>query len=198
MGTPDFAVPALEAILDAGHEVVAVYTRPERPKGRGQKAQKSPVQDVAERHNLPVCTPLSLKKDMEAQAAFAALNADVAVVAAYGLILPPPVLEAPQYGCLNIHASLLPRWRGASPIQHAILAGDAMSGVTIMQMERGLDTGPMILKRNVSLMPEITARSLHDELSGLGAAMIVEVLARLDDGIGGEKQDESLSTYAPL
>ncbi len=200
MGTPDFAVPALQAIIDAKHDVVAVYTQPPRPKGRGQQVQSSPVQALAERHGIPVRTPKSLKKDPEAQAAFADLGADAAVVAAYGLILPLSVLRAPKHGCLNIHASLLPRWRGASPIQHAILAGDDVSGVTIMQMEEGLDTGPMILKRAVALRPRTTARGLHDELSALGAAMIVKVLDMLrgDGVLDAEPQDENLGTYAPL
>jgi methionyl-tRNA formyltransferase len=199
MGTPDFAVPALEAIIDGGHEVVAVYTQPPRPKGRGQQVQPSPVQAVAEAHNLIVHTPLSLKKDKRAQEEFAALGADIAIVAAYGLILPPAVLRTPLHGCLNIHASLLPRWRGASPIQHAIWAGDKESGVTIMQMEEGLDTGPMIEKHAVALRAETTARRLHDELSALGAAMIANLLKRLASGekLEAEPQDAALATYAP-
>jgi methionyl-tRNA formyltransferase len=201
MGTPDFAVPALQAIIDAGHEVLAVYTQPPRPKGRGQQVQISPVQTLAERHGIPVRHPKSLKKDAEAQVAFAALDADIAVVAAYGLILPKAVLDAPRHGCLNIHASALPRWRGASPIQHAILAGDAVSGVTIMRMEEGLDTGPMLLKREVSLHAQTTARSLHDELSALGSALVIEVLSHLaakENLPEADIQDDKLATYAPL
>jgi methionyl-tRNA formyltransferase len=197
MGTPDFSAPALQALIDAGHDVVCVYTQPPRPKGRGQQVQPSPVHALAERHGIPVRTPKSLKKNPQAQADFTALKLDVAVVAAYGLLLPPAVLQAPLYGCLNIHASLLPRWRGASPIQHAILEGDGESGVTIMQMEEGLDTGPMILKRAVSLHAQTTARSLHDELSALGAAMIVEILKR-PGPYKAERQNDVLATYAPL
>src|SRR5262249_10179774 len=145
MGTPDFAAAALAALIAAGHEIAAVYSQPPRPAGRGQDLRKSPVQLLAEQHGLPARHPVSLK-DAEAQAAFTALNADIAVVAAYGLILPNPVLTAPRLGCLNIHASLLPRWRGAAPIQRAILAGDAETGITIMQMDEGLDTGAMLVK----------------------------------------------------
>lgn len=200
MGTPDFAVPALEALADRGHEVIAVYSQPPRPKGRGQQVRPSPVHETASAMNIPVYTPLSLKKDEKAQAEFAALAPDVAVVAAYGLILPQTVLEAPRFGCLNIHASLLPRWRGASPIQHAIWKGDAESGVTIMQMEQGLDTGPMIEKKAVNIRPQTTAQSLHDELAALGAAMIVRVLDRLasDGQLEAEPQDDEEATYAPL
>jgi methionyl-tRNA formyltransferase len=197
MGTPDFSAPALQALIDAGHDVVCVYTQPPRPKGRGQQVQPSPVHALADRNGIPVRTPKSLRKDPRAQEEFAALKPDVAVVAAYGLLLPPAVLRAPLYGCLNIHASLLPRWRGASPIQHAVLHGDDESGVTIMQMEEGLDTGPMIVKRAVKLHARTTARSLHDELSALGAAMIVEVL-RNPGPYASEKQDDSRATYAPL
>ena len=146
MGTPDFAVPTLDALLAAGHDVVAVYTQPPRPAGRGKALLPSPVQKRAEAAGLAVRTPVSLR-DPEAQAAFAALDLDAAVVAAYGLILPEPILQAPDYGCINVHASMLPRWRGAAPIQRAILAGDRRTGVTIMQMEKGLDTGPMMADR---------------------------------------------------
>lgn len=200
MGTPDFAVPALDRIIRAGHDVVAVYSQPPRPKGRGQQTQKSPVHLRADADAIPVFTPRSLKKDAEARAVFAAHKADVAVVAAYGLILPKDVLDAPRHGCLNIHASLLPRWRGASPIQHAVLSGDEMSGVTIMQMEEGLDTGPMILKRTVALTPATTAQGLHDELSALGGLMILDALDSLAAGqaLQGEAQNDALSTYAPM
>lgn len=197
MGTPEFSVPALKAIAASGHKVISVYTQPPRPKGRGQQLQKSPVHLCAEELGIPVSPPRSLKKDMEAQATFAALGADVAVVAAYGLILPKIVLDAPRYGCLNIHASLLPRWRGASPIQRAVWAGDRQSGITIMQMEEGLDTGPMIAHDAVDLDDTITTSQLHDMLSAMGAAMIVPVLDHIDD-IKPVAQDDALSLYAPM
>ena len=197
MGTPDFAVPALQAILDAGHEVVAVYSQPPRPKGRGQQVQKSPVHELAEQHNIPVFTPRSLRKDAEAVAVFAGHNADVAVVAAYGLLLPKTVLDAPRFGCLNIHASLLPRWRGAAPIQYAVWRGDAQSGITIMQMDVGLDTGPMLLKDACAITPATTASSLHDALSVMGGRLIVQALAQLGQMIGVVQEDDG-STYAPM
>ena len=181
MGTPDFAVPALAAILQAGREVVGVYSQPPRPAGRGQQVRPSPVQKFAEEHGLPVFTPKSLRK-AEEQAAFAALNADVAVVAAYGLILPLAVLDAPRLGCVNIHGSLLPRWRGAAPIQRALLAGDAETGITIMQMDEGLDTGGMLLKEALVIGPDDTATTLHDRLAAMGARLIVEALALLERG----------------
>lgn len=196
MGTPHFAVPALETLLQAGHDVVAVYTQPPRPAGRGQNLQKSAVQDCAEKHGLPVHTPNTLKTP-DAQAGFAALEADVAVVAAYGLILPGPVLAAPRYGCINIHASLLPRWRGASPIQHAIWKGDAQTGITIMQMNAGLDTGDMLRKEAVEITPQTTCPALHDTLSAMGGRMIRDVLARIDD-LTPEAQDDAASCYAPM
>ena len=200
MGTPDFSVPALRMMVDHGFNVVAVYSQPPRPKGRGQQVQKSPVHEAADALGIPVYTPLSLKKDAEAQTTFAAHNADIAVVAAYGLILPQAVLDAPRYGCLNIHASLLPRWRGASPIQHAIWHGDAQSGVGIMQMEAGLDTGAVIAERAVPIRPTTTAQSLHDELSALGAALMVEILQKTQDH--GQQtatpQNEAHVTYAGL
>ncbi len=180
MGTPDFAVPILEALVVAGHEVVAVYAQPPRPAGRGYREQPSPVQRAAETAGIPVHTPARL--DAAEQETFRALSVDAAVVAAYGLILPKPVLSAPRLGCLNVHASLLPRWRGAAPIQRAILAGDTETGVTIMQMDEGLDTGPMLLAEPVSIGPETTAASLHDALSALGARMIVCALAGRADG----------------
>lgn len=199
MGTPDFAAEALRALIGSAHEVVAVYSQPPRPKGRGHHVQKSAVHELAEKHNIPVFTPKSLKS-IEEQAVFASHNADVAVVAAYGLLLPQAVLDAPKFGCLNIHASLLPRWRGASPIQRAIWAGDAQSGVTIMQMDKGLDTGDMIAKVAVDLDETMTASSLHDVLAEKGASLTLEVLA--DIAAYGkpkaEKQDESLVTYAHL
>lgn len=177
MGTPEFSVPVLEA-LAARHEVVAVYSQPPRPAGRGKELRPSPVQACAERLGLPVRHPVSLK-GAEAQAEFAALGADVAVVVAYGLILPQAVLDAPRFGCLNIHASLLPRWRGAAPIHRAIMAGDAETGICIMRMEAGLDTGPVLLRKAVAIgVGEVTAE-LHDRLSAIGARLIVEALERL-------------------
>jgi methionyl-tRNA formyltransferase len=181
MGTPDFAVPCLDALVAAGHGIAAVYTQPPRQAGRGKKPRPSPVQQAAERHGFEVRTPLSLKA-VEEQAAFGALGLDAAVVVAYGLILPKPVLTAPRLGCLNIHASLLPRWRGAAPIQRAIMAGDKETGVTIMQMDEGLDTGPMLLCERVAIADEDTAGTLHDKLAALGARLIVTALDRLAFG----------------
>lgn len=197
MGTPEFSVPALKAIAASRHRVVAVYTQPPRPKGRGQHLQKSPVHDCADSLGVPVYHPRSLKKDPVAQAEFSALGAAVAVVAAYGLILPRPVLDAPRYGCINIHASLLPRWRGASPIQRAVWAGDEASGITIMQMEEGLDTGPMIAHEAVPLDDATTTSWLHDALSALGGAMIVPVLDNIDE-IKAVPQEDAGVTYAPM
>jgi methionyl-tRNA formyltransferase len=194
MGTPEFAVPTLDALVEAGHEVAAVYSQPPRPAGRGKALRLSPVQQRAEALGIEVRTPLSLK-DPDAQAAFAALELDSAVVAAYGLILPRPILEAPRLGCLNVHASLLPRWRGAAPIQRAILAGDAITGVTIMQMEEGLDTGPM-LATMATKVDRKTAGELTEELARLGAQWMVEVLGRLDR-IGPRPQPGDRATYAP-
>jgi methionyl-tRNA formyltransferase len=181
MGTPEFSVPALDALVAAGHRVLAVYTQPPRPAGRGQKARSSPVQRAAERHGIPVRAPKTLR-DSAAQAEFKGLGADLAVVAAYGLILPKAILDAPLRGCLNIHASLLPRWRGAAPIQRAIEAGDAETGITIMVMDEGLDTGPVLLAERVPIGPETTAATLHDALSALGAGLIVRALAGLESG----------------
>ena len=178
MGTPDFAVPALDALAKAGHEIAAVYSQPPRPAGRGKALRPSPVHQRAMEMGVEARTPLTLK-DNAIQAAFAELRADVAVVAAYGLILPPAVLAAPKFGCLNIHASLLPRWRGAAPIQRAILAGDNVTGVTIMDMETGLDTGPMRAK-HVTPIEDKTAGELTQELATAGAELMVEVLDDLD------------------
>ena len=194
MGTPDFSVPVLDALVMAGHEVVAVYCQPPRPAGRGKKDRPSPVQARAEALGLTVRNPVSLR-DVSVQADFAALKADVAVVVAYGLILPQAVLDAPARGCLNIHASLLPRWRGAAPIHRAIMAGDAQTGICIMQMEAGLDTGPVLLREAVTIGPQETTGGLHDRLSSLGARLIVEVLARLDD-LRAVPQPEAGVTYA--
>ena len=178
MGTPDFSVGALKALIESGHKVVCVYSQPPRPKGRGQQVQKSPVHLAAEAAGIEVRTPANFKQQADVED-FAALYADVAIVAAYGLILPKVILDAPKFGCINIHASLLPRWRGAAPIQRSILAGDAQSGVTIMQMETGLDTGPMIAMETVSIGKDTTAQSLHDALSDMGARMIVPVVDAL-------------------
>ncbi len=194
MGTPEFSVGALDALVDAGHEVLCVYTQPPRPAGRGKKPRPSPVQARAEALGLEVRHPASLRPDAE-KAAFAALGAEVAVVVAYGLILPRAILEAPARGCLNIHASLLPRWRGAAPIQRAIMAGDEETGVCIMQMETGLDTGPVLLRRVVPIGPEETSGDLHDALSRLGAEAIVETLSRID-ALTPVDQPEDGVTYA--
>jgi len=196
MGTPDFAVPALRALVAAGHEVACVYCQPPRPAGRGQKARPCPVQQAAEGFGLPVRTPPSLK-DATDQAEFHALDLDAAVVAAYGLILPDAILEAPRLGCINIHASLLPRWRGAAPIQRAILAGDSESGVTIMQVEQKLDAGPILLAEAVPITAETTGQSLHDELAEIGARLVVEALDGIAAGtVTPQPQPEEGVTYA--
>lgn len=195
-GTPEFAAQHLEALLQAGYQVVAVYTQPDRPAGRGQKLMPSPVKQLALQHGLPVMQPATLR-DAEAQHALAALQPDLMVVVAYGLILPQAVLDTPRLGCINSHASLLPRWRGAAPIQRAIEAGDSESGVTVMQMEAGLDTGPMLLKVSTPIGPSDTGGSLHDRLAALGAQAVVEAVARLQAGaLPGERQDDTLATYA--
>jgi len=195
-GTPEFAAQHLEALLQAGYPVVAVYTQPDRPAGRGQKLMPSPVKQLALQHGLPVMQPATLR-DAEAQHALAALQPDLMVVVAYGLILPQAVLDTPRLGCINSHASLLPRWRGAAPIQRAIEAGDSESGVTVMQMEAGLDTGPMLLKVRTPIGPSDTGGSLHDRLAALGAQAVVEAVARLKAGsLPGERQDDTLATYA--
>jgi methionyl-tRNA formyltransferase len=181
MGTPDFAVPTLIELAAAGHEIAAVYTRAAKPAGRGMDVQISPVEREARRLALPVLTPKTLK-DEAAQAAFRAHNADAAVVVAYGLILPMPILQAPRLGCFNVHASLLPCWRGAAPINRAIMAGDAQSGVTIMQMDEGLDTGAMAMAERVAIGPDMTAGDLHDALARLGADLMLRALAALERG----------------
>jgi len=193
MGTPDFAVPTLNALVAAGHDVVAAYSQPPRPAGRGKKLQPSPVHLAAEAHGIEVRTPVSLKGADE-QAAFATLDADIAVVAAYGLILPQAVLDAPRLGCLNVHGSLLPRWRGAAPVQRAILAGDERTGVTIMQMELGLDTGPMLATVETPVASK-TAGELTDELAEKGASLMVQVLADLAAFLAVVQPDEGV-TYA--
>ncbi len=194
MGSPDFSVPVLEALVAAGHEVAAVYCQTPRPAGRGKKDRPTPVHARALELGLEVRHPRSLRT-AEAQAEFAALNAEIGVVVAYGLILPQEILDAPARGCLNIHASLLPRWRGAAPIHRAILAGDTETGVCIMQMDAGLDTGPVLLRRSLPIGPEETTGELHDRMSALGAEAIVETLARIDS-LPPEPQPAEGITYA--
>ena len=194
MGSPEFSVPALHALHKAGHDIRVVYAQPPKPAGRGQQETPCPVHLAALELGLPVRTPARVKRDTAEHEAFAALDLDVAVVAAYGLILPKAMLDAPRRGCLNIHASLLPRWRGAAPIHAAILHGDAESGVTIMRMEEGLDTGPMLLKGTVPLGPRSTTPQLHDALSAMGAALI---LRALDEDPPAVPQPEAGATYAP-
>ncbi len=193
MGTPEFAVTILDALIAAGHNVVAVYCQPPRQAGRGQRIVPSPVQKRAEELGLVVRHPARLGTSEAAE--FASLDLDVAVVAAYGLILPPAVLNAPRRGCLNVHASLLPRWRGAAPIERAILAGDSVTGVTVMQMDAGLDTGSMLLRQEVPIGPRMTAAALRQELAALGARLTVEAIARID-ALTPQPQPETGVTYA--
>ncbi|QLB15699.1 methionyl-tRNA formyltransferase [Mannheimia granulomatis] len=195
-GTPDFAAQHLQALLDSEHNVIAVYTQPDKPAGRGKKLQASPVKQLAETHNIPVFQPKSLR-NAEAQAELQALNADVMVVVAYGLILPEAVLNAPKYGCLNVHGSLLPRWRGAAPIQRSIWAGDNETGVTIMQMDIGLDTGDMLHKVATPIELNETSASLYTKLAELAPPALLEVLNGLENQtFKAEKQDETQSNYA--
>ena len=196
MGTPEFSVPILEALVAAGHEVICVYTQPPRAGGRGQKKQKTPVHIKAEEFGFDIYTPNDFCSD-EQQARFKNLNLDCAIVVAYGLILPKFILEAPRFGCLNIHASLLPRWRGAAPIQRAILAGDDESGVTIMQMDEGLDTGKMLMVNRVKITPKTTGKSLHDALSQTGSSLIIKTLDALTRAeLRPAKQSRDGVTYA--
>ncbi|MGR1218956.1 methionyl-tRNA formyltransferase [Metapseudomonas otitidis] len=195
-GTPEFAAEHLKALLDTPHQIVAVYTQPDRPAGRGQKLMPSPVKQLALQHGLPVLQPPTLR-DPAAQEELRALAPDLMVVVAYGLILPQVVLDIPRLGCINSHASLLPRWRGAAPIQRAVQAGDAESGVTVMQMEAGLDTGPMLLKVTTPITAADTGGSLHDRLAQLGPQAVVQAIAGLAAGtLQGEVQDDALATYA--
>lgn len=197
MGTPDFAVPALQALLKAGHEIVAVYSQPPRAAGRGMALRKSPVHQVAEAAGLTVLTPERLKDPVD-QERFREFEADAAVVVAYGIILPEPVLDATRLGIFNIHASLLPRWRGAAPINRAIMAGDAETGAAIMRVTEGLDAGPVCLVERVKIGPDMTAGELHDTLSPLGAEAMVKALAALEDGsLDCRAQDDEAATYAP-
>jgi len=196
MGTPDFSVPALTSLLDVGHEVVCVYSQPPRKAGRGQKLRPSPVHAAAQAHGIEVRTPVSLKDEAEQQA-FANLGADVAVVVAYGLILPAAILAAPRLGCVNIHASLLPRWRGAAPIQRALMAGDEQTGITIMQMDQGLDTGPMLMSETLHIPFDMNAEDLHDALSQMGGRMVVAALSGLaNERIEADPQPQDGVTYA--
>lgn len=196
LGTPDFSVGVLAALVEAGHELVAVYSQPPRKAGRGMELKKSPVHEFAETHGIEVRTPKSLKGEDEQQA-FADLNLDVAIVVAYGLLLPKPILEAPRLGCLNLHASLLPRWRGAAPIQRAIMAGDKETGVMVMQMDVGLDTGPVLGAAKIAITGETTTSSLHDELAEIGAPLMVRTLAKLTAGeVTPAVQSEEGVTYA--
>ncbi|MEM7016584.1 MAG: methionyl-tRNA formyltransferase [Pseudomonadota bacterium] len=193
-GTPDFAVPSLQALIDGPHQVCAVYTQPDRPAGRGRKLQASPIKQLAEEHDIPVCQPKSLKKKL-ARAELAEWQPDMMIVAAYGLILPQSVLDIPRLGCVNVHGSILPRWRGAAPIQRALMAGDTETGITIMQMEAGLDTGPMLHKLTCPIEPDDIGQTLHDKLAELGAQALTEALENWDKIIP-ETQDDALATYA--
>jgi len=196
MGTPDFAVPVLEAFIAAGDEIACVYSQPPRPAGRGHRLTPSPVQAAAERHGIMVRHPTSLKTP-EAQAEFAALNADAAVVVAYGLLLPQAILDAPRLGCFNLHASLLPRWRGAAPIQRAILANDAETGVCAMKMDAGLDTGPVLARETVAIHPRMTASELHDRLAAIGAPLMLRALhAHAEGQLAPQPQATEGVTYA--
>jgi methionyl-tRNA formyltransferase len=194
MGTPAFAATALAALIAAGHEIACVYSQPPRPAGRGKQVQKSAVHQLAEQHGLAVRTPSSLK-GLDEQQQFAELKADIAVVAAYGLLLPQAILDGPRHGCINIHASLLPRWRGAAPIHRAVEAGDAQTGICIMQMEAGLDTGPVLLRHAVPIAPDETTAILHDRLAALGADLCVQALADFD-GLVPVPQSSAEITYA--
>lgn len=196
-GTPDFAVPTLKALVAAGHDVATVLTQPDRPAGRGRRLVAGPVKDCARALDLPVLQPDTLK-DESVRAALRGLRPQAMVVAAYGLILPRAVLDLPEHGCLNVHASLLPRWRGAAPIQRALAAGDAETGITIMRMAEGLDTGPMLAREATPIAARDTAGTLHDRLAAMGAELMLETLGRLGRGdVEAKPQDEALATYAP-
>lgn len=199
-GTPEFAAASLQALLNSAtehhYQLVGVYTQPDRPAGRGQKLVQSPVKQLAIANNIPVYQPLNFKQD-EDKAQLAELNADIMIVAAYGIILPKAVLDIPKHGCINVHASLLPRWRGAAPIHRALIAGDSETGITIMQMDVGLDTGDMLLKAHCDIKPSDTSASLHDRLAALGGSALIESLEKLKTGtLTAEKQDDKLSCYA--
>lgn len=195
-GTPEFSVPPLRELIRSPHQVVAVYTQPDRPAGRGRKLTASPVKQLAEEHAIPVYQPANFREEAD-RVALETLRADLMVVVAYGLILPQRILDAPRLGCINIHASLLPRWRGAAPIQRAVLAGDTHTGITIMQMEAGLDTGPMLLKREIEIAPQETGGALHDRLSELGAEALMAALPGIAEGtLRAEPQQDALANYA--
>ncbi len=198
MGTPDFAVPCLTALQEAGHEIAAVFTQPDKPKGRGYALTPPPVKEMALSYGLPVCQPATVR-DGEAEALLREIGPDAVAVVAYGKILPPALLEIPRYGCINVHASLLPRHRGASPIQWAIVCGDEKTGVTTMQMAEGMDTGDILEQAETPIDPDETAESLHDRLSHMGAKLLVQTLQDLEAGtVVPEKQEEALATKAPL
>lgn len=194
-GTPDFAATSLLSLIQSEHQVVAVYTQPDRPKGRGRKLQASAVKQMAMEHGIEVCQPINFKSDDDV-AQLGSYQADVMVVVAYGLLLPQVILDLPHYGCLNVHASLLPRWRGSAPIQRAIEAGDSQTGVTIMQMEAGLDTGPMLAKGHIDIALDDSAASLHDKLADQGAQLLIDTLVNVPENRRGEVQDEALACYA--
>lgn len=195
-GTPEFAVPTLESLINSSHDVIAVYTQPDRPAGRGQKLTASPVKTLALQYGIPVCQPTSLRNEQEQQL-LKNWHADVMIVIAYGLIIPSAVLAISPYGCINVHASLLPRWRGAAPIQRAILAGDTETGITIMQMDEGLDTGDMLYKVSCPILPNDTTQSLHDRLATLGTNALLKVLVDVENHqLVPEKQNDALSCYA--
>ena len=199
MGTPEFAAPALQALIDSHHHVVGVFTQPDRPSGRGKKLTPPPVKVLAESHAIPVFQPEKVRKNDEVFEQLKALEPDIAVVAAYGQILPQRILDVPKFGCVNIHASLLPKYRGASPIQAAVVAGESETGVTIMQMEAGLDTGPAIQMKSIPIDPLHTSQDVHDQLAELGATMIVGVLDDIEAGTAERTpQDDALSSYAPM
>lgn len=195
-GTPEFSVPCLQALLESQHQVCAVYTQPDRPSGRGQKTQPGPVKQLAAKYQIPIYQPASLNNNQELQR-LSSLNADIMVVIAYGLILPPEILISPRLGCINVHASLLPQWRGASPIQYAILNGDQLSGITVIQMNQGLDTGDILYKEPYQLKPDETAASLHDYLAISGAKVLLSTLKNIENSqLKPQAQDQSLSSYA--
>ena len=198
MGTPEFAAPAIDSLIDAGHEIAAVFSQPDKPKGRGYSLTPPPVKVKAMEHNIPVYQPKSMR-DGEALKIFREIKPDVGVVIAYGKILPQEILDAPKYGCINVHASLLPKYRGAAPIQWSVIDGESKTGVTTMQMDAGLDTGDMLLRSETDIAPDETAGDLHDRLSAMGAELIVKTLDALTKGeLKPEKQDDSLTCYAKM
>ncbi len=199
MGTPDFAVSVLEAIIEKGHEVIAVLTQADKPKGRGKEIQYTPVKEAALKHNIPVYQPLKVRGDKELEDELRSLNPDIIVVAAYGQILPKPILEMAKYGCVNVHASLLPKYRGAAPIQWSIIDGESVTGVTTMMMNEGLDTGDMLDKAEVKIEDDETGGSLHDKLAEAGGKLVIETMEKLENGTATRtKQDDSVSTYAKM